>query len=391
MIAHPFVILLAAVVSFLAPSLYSAMQTKTDAVTSARASTTRASLIEAAQILATQGSLDLASGTLILSAAGSGSTLPADLPAQTTDSWNTAITYCRGGSQTMAATALALVSAGPDRRADTSCTTALSSLSSGDDIVITLSHSDAATWAAQSANRLGLVNTVEALNCVAPDVVAYSGGTWTCVNVDDLISESLDGTSTSCPIANGTGEKAWDGATKSWSTCVVTGCNAGYTVHNNTCIPTTTPCSVSNGSGQQTWNGSGYGSCTATSCNAGYHIENGQCVPDGLQAGSCYRITCTSQANRTQTLIGNAQNSQVVRAGAPSGGGAWVLGVGGNSQSGFYLTQAYNCIKNESAIIAQHSGNGYCQAFGPAHSGEAYQYSGGYFNYFAYCQVPQSC
>ncbi|MEQ9153468.1 MAG: hypothetical protein RLO06_18465 [Parvibaculum sp.] len=388
---HPLLVLLAAATTFFAPMLKSAIQTKQDAVETARSVETRSMLFEAAQILASHGTYELATNTILLPMPGTDDALPAALPAPLSDAWSTGLAYCTGASQSLPDVALALVSAGPDRVRTTSCYAALNGTSSGDDILVRMTHADAATWAGRTESRLTLVNQAEELDCDAPLVVAYDNGAWECTNVDDLISAELDGSTADCAVANGTGEKTWDGAAKAWGSCIVVECDPGYVEHNNACIPEVIPCTVDNGSGTATWNGTEYGQCVATSCDEGYRVENGQCV-EALVVGTCYRITCTSRRGRTRTLIGNAADANVVHARAPSGLGTWVVGVTGDSAGGFRLNFSYNCMFNHAAGgNAQFSNNSSCQRYGPLNSGESGLFTAGYGAYFASCQVPTPC
>lgn len=389
---HPLLVLLAAATTFFAPMLKSAIESKHDAVETARSLETRTMLFEAAQILASHGSYDLATNTIVLPMPDVDDAVPSTLPAPVADAWNTALAYCSGGSQALPDVALALISAGPDRVRTTSCSAALNGTSAADDILVRMTHGDAATWAGRTESRLALVNQVEALDCDAPLVVAYSNGAWVCMNADDLISDALDGSTAACPVANGTGEKTWDGATKTWGPCIVTACDPGYVEHNNACIPEVIPCAVDHGSGTSTWNGSGYGQCVANSCESGYQIENGQCVKDAVQVGACYRVTCQSRRGNVRTLNGNAATSDIVRARAPSGNGTWVLRITGNDHDGFNVDYAYNCMMDFAAPgNAQFSGNGACRDYGPLNGGEGHLFAGGQGAYFAWCQVPTPC
>jgi hypothetical protein len=341
---HPLIILLAVTTVFFAPAVVSGSGSKKDAITVYRSLETRTLMLETAQVLAARGGYDLTERTIILPSAGAQDTLPVALPARRTDAWNRDIRYCRGASQSLTATGLALVSAGPDNTLATTCSDALNGNNSSDDIVIALTHADLATWTGRGESRTTFVNQVEDLRCTDPMVVAFVSDRWQCVNADDLISEALDGTAAACPIANGTGEKVWDGPTKSYGACTVVACDTNYAEYSNACIPDTIACTVTNGTGTRTFNGDPYGPCVATTCDTGYRIENGQCVEDGLVVGSCYRLTCTSMAGRTQTVVGNASAADRIQATAPSGESEWLAFVSQGPDGGFTATEAFNCI-----------------------------------------------
>lgn len=100
----------------------------------------------------------------------------------------------------------------------------------------------------------------------------------------------------SCSVSNGTGAQTWNGS--SYAACQVTSCNAGYYNNGSSCQPqacapgSSTACPITNGSGLKICDaqGSGYGSCNVNSCNASFHNESNACVSNSrscpIQNGS---------------------------------------------------------------------------------------------------------
>ncbi|MFA6458527.1 MAG: S-layer homology domain-containing protein [Patescibacteria group bacterium] len=80
-----------------------------------------------------------------------------------------------------------------------------------------------------------------------------------------------------CTIENGAGRQTWNGS--SWSSCVLTSCNAIYHVENDACVPNVRSCDVEYGTGEQTWNTATrlWSACTIKSCDDGYKEKDGIC------------------------------------------------------------------------------------------------------------------
>lgn len=109
-----------------------------------------------------------------------------------------------------------------------------------------------------------------------------------------------------CQVTGGVGQQTL--VNDQYGACVVTSCNTGWSLAQNSCVPTVQGCLVANGNGQQTFSNGNYGACTATSCSTGYTLYQNSCYPSyqscpipngtGVQPfsngsyGTCTPVTC---------------------------------------------------------------------------------------------------
>jgi hypothetical protein len=395
---HPFLLVMGATALMFAPIINTTISTTHDALQISRATVTKTTLFQTAQILGAEGTVNIATETISLPAPAAGNALPNDFSGPQNDSWGQPLLYCKSSSQAAPDLALAIVSAGPDLIRQTSCTDALQATTSGDDIAVTLTHGDLNAWAAKTQKRHIFLSEIEALQCDSPHVVSYNAGIWQCTDIHSLISLKLDGSESACPIPNGTGVQNWDGPNKQWGACVLSACDAGYSPYQNECYPSAQSCSVANGGGQRTFSTTTgqYSSCTATVCNTGYSLTNGQCQTVGLTVGSCYAITCTSLMGNTKTLYGSARDSEYINALAPSGLSTWLLRVNMNN-AGEWTVTSWNCFSNWAAAVYGYSGGvtSVCSEYGIKEdfwgNGHLTSYTWGSYNHFQSCTMPVRC